>query len=80
MLNLLDNCPHGWTILDKNCYKVPEEKKNWNDAIQFCQEIDGKLAEPKNLEQNEKIANLVKQKHGSERFFIGIHDQIEESK
>ena len=66
--------------MDNTCYWVPNITKTWNEAITFCQSYGGKLAEPINLDQNEKIAALVQKIFDGERFFIGISDQAEESK
>ena len=50
-------------------------------AKEICSEMGAKLVEPKSLEQNEKIAELVKQKFGpDDRYFIGLSDRLEESK
>ena len=70
-----------WTLVGKTCYKVPDEMVDFAKAKEICSEMGAKLVEPKSLEQNEKIAELVKQKYGpDDRYFIGLSDRLEESK
>ena len=71
----------GWTLIARICYIVSDEKLDFFEGKDKCIEQDAKLIEPKNLEENENIATLVKQKHGNEaRYFIGLRDKQEDSK
>ncbi|XP_015686729.2 C-type lectin mannose-binding isoform-like, partial [Protobothrops mucrosquamatus] len=29
-------CPNDWLPMNRLCYKVFDDKKNWNDAEMFC--------------------------------------------
>ena len=76
-----NSCLEGWTLFGKTCYKVPDEMVDYNKAKEKCTDLGSKLVEPKSIEENEMIAELVKQKFGpDDRYFLGLSDRLEESK
>ena len=55
-------CPAGWTNKAGKCYKFINEKKNFQDAQDFCKEIGGNLACPTSKEENEAIHSMTEER------------------
>uniref|UniRef100_A0A098M237 C-type lectin 8g n=1 Tax=Hypsiglena sp. JMG-2014 TaxID=1550645 RepID=A0A098M237_9SAUR len=55
------DCPFGWSSYDKYCYKVFDERKNWDDAERFCREQgkEGHLASLGSIEEGTFVGKLA---------------------
>ena len=43
---MTNQCPTGWTYINKKCYQIVTAKKSWTAARDFCTSLNAKLAEP----------------------------------
>ena len=69
-------CPNGWTKISLTCYLITDEKLNFEESLLTCNNMGGKLVEPKSEEQNKIVYDYVERKLGNiVEFYIGIfHD------
>ena len=64
----------GWTNANGTCYQIPDSKLNFDQAIEACSNLGGKLTEPQSMEQLDNIWNLVREKYNRQaEFLIGIY-------
>ncbi|XP_015681994.1 C-type lectin lectoxin-Thr1-like [Protobothrops mucrosquamatus] len=70
-------CPHDWLPMNRLCYKVFDDQKNWNDAEMFCrkQKPGCHLASLHSIEDSADVAEYVSDylKSGS-NVWIGLND------
>ena len=62
---------------DSKCYKASPftEKLNFQDAMEKCNSMNAKLAEPMNTDENENIATELTGMAKFSRYWIGISDK-----
>ena len=41
LMHSFNACPMNWTRIDAACYFIPEERLNYDEARQKCQELSG---------------------------------------
>ena len=68
-----EECETGWTGIDDKCYFLSQEKADFSASVAKCQHLNGKLFEPKTVEQQKSVYDLTKAK-GINEFYIGIYD------
>ena len=80
-------CPDGWKAIGGKCYIASTEFATWDtefatwdEANQRCSLLGGKLVEPLSSQEDSDVAAFMKEPHGSQRYWIGLSDQVEESK
>ena len=73
-------CPDGWKAIGGKCYIASTEFATWDEANQRCSSLGGKLVEPLSSQEDSDVAAFMKEPHGSQRYWIGLSDQVEESK
>ena len=73
-------CPEGWIEKAGKCYRLPDETADFHDAAARCQQLGGKLTEPKNKQENDEVINLVKHYSNRSRFWLGFTDENQEGK
>ena len=73
-------CPEGWIEKAGKCYRLPDETADFHDAAARCQQLGGKLTEPKNKQENDEVINLVKHYSNKSRFWLGFTDENQEGK
>ena len=67
-------CPNGWFFFNTTCYFAIAEKVTHADADSACQAFaDGKLFEPKSVEENTAIYDIMSMIHGATlEYWVGI--------
>ena len=79
-------CDDGWKSIHGKCYKVVTETKSWEEAKNYCKDLNGKLAEPQNRSENELLYDYLQSESGSypppqgPPAWIGINDINSEGK
>jgi len=73
-------CPDEWSGNANNCYKYYGTKLTYDDARLQCRKDGGRLAEPRNPEENKFIFSLVPKcsSFDCSHSWIGINDQENE--
>ena len=71
------SCPEGWKMFassDSKCYKASTsaDRLKFQDAIEKCQSLNAKLAEPMTEDENKNLATNF---NANIRYWIGISDQ-----
>nr|Q09GK0.1 RecName: Full=Snaclec subunit B; AltName: Full=C-type lectin subunit B; Flags: Precursor [Philodryas olfersii]ABI74695.1 C-type lectin precursor [Philodryas olfersii] len=68
------DCPSGWSSYDKYCYKVFDERKNWDEAESFCmeQKTGSHLASILSSEEGSYVANLAFKRVKHPSMWIGL--------
>ena len=72
------SCPEGWIEQAGKCYRLPNETTDFHSAAARCQQLGGKLTEPKNKQDNDVLITLVKYHSNKSRFWLGITDENQE--
>ena len=75
-----EQCPDGWKAIGGKCYMASTEKATWEEANRTCSSLGGKLVEPLNSQEDGDVAAFMEERYGSQRYWIGLSDQVEESK
>ena len=75
-----EQCPDGWKAIGGKCYMASTEKATWEEANRTCSSLGGKLVEPLNSEEDSGVALFMEERYASQRYWIGLSDQVEESK
>ena len=73
-------CPDGWKAIGGKCYIAPLESATWDEANQRCSSLGGKLVEPLSSQEDSDVAAFMKRNGSQSRYWIGLSDQVEESK
>ena len=71
-------CSYGWTHLGSSCYKFPKQSLSFDDAQKLCEDLGGKLAEPRSITANNLLAEHLHYRN-AKFMWIGINDKIEEN-
>ncbi|KAJ8344765.1 hypothetical protein SKAU_G00289580 [Synaphobranchus kaupii] len=66
------DCGVGWQSFQAGCYRLTEEKKDWQDALRTCQKMESNLVSIHTLPELEFIINNLKR--DVEELWIGLHD------
>merc|ERR1719481_1919027 len=67
----------GWIRSGDNFYLISQEKMNWFEARQFCQDHHGFLAEIKSDEEQQNVNQILQD---GRDYWIGLEDFTEEGK
>merc|ERR1712243_70548 len=67
----------GWIRSGDNFYLISQEKMNWFEARQFCQDHHGFLAEIKSDEEQQNVNQILPD---GRYYWIGLEDFTEEGK
>ena len=90
IISVLLGCPPDWIRLQDTCYHFQEKDLKYSAAIDYCNDIGGKLFEPKDRSTNDMVFNIAKSlitgNHTNRKasfkdwvyFWIGIDDIDEE--
>ena len=78
-ITLTEQCPDGWKPIGVKCYMASTEKATWEEANRTCSSLGGKLVEPMNSQEDSDVAAFMEERYGSQRYWIGLSDQVEES-
>ena len=54
-------------------FSKTNNNKNWNDAKAKCEELGGKLVEPRSEEENDEMIEEANKAWSSYAYWIGIH-------
>ncbi|XP_038073049.1 CD209 antigen-like protein D [Patiria miniata] len=54
------SCPPEWQLWGSACYRLTSSKYNWDDAMTACQDVGGKMAAPRSLEELNFMVELVR--------------------
>ncbi|XP_061551874.1 ladderlectin-like [Phycodurus eques] len=74
-----NDCPKGWTQLDKYCYVYYHDPRTFSDAESICNLLDGNLVSITSLKEHALVVELIREGAGSVvDTWIGSHDAIEE--
>ncbi|XP_061636776.1 galactose-specific lectin nattectin-like [Phyllopteryx taeniolatus] len=74
-----NNCPKGWTQLDKYCYIYQHDPRSFKDAESLCNILGGNLVSINSLKEHAVIVELIREGAGAVvDTWIGTHDAIEE--
>ena len=71
-------CPTNWTKVLDSCILISSESTNFDNAIEKCEDLDGKLYEPQTLFHNQLVSALIEDDLRDSSFWIGIHDKYTE--
>uniref|UniRef100_A0A1W7RK05 C-type lectin 4 n=1 Tax=Agkistrodon contortrix contortrix TaxID=8713 RepID=A0A1W7RK05_AGKCO len=75
-------CPSGWDSNNDHCYKVFNQRKNWEDAERFCSEQanGGHLVSIESAREADFVAQLLSEKleTSSHYVWIGLRDERKE--
>uniref|UniRef100_A0A182C5S9 C-type lectin n=1 Tax=Phalotris mertensi TaxID=1260334 RepID=A0A182C5S9_9SAUR len=68
------DCPSDWSSHDKYCYKVFDERKNWDEAETFCmnQKTGSHLVSILSSNEGNYVANLVLKSSKKPSVWIGL--------
>uniref|UniRef100_A0A098M183 C-type lectin 7d n=1 Tax=Hypsiglena sp. JMG-2014 TaxID=1550645 RepID=A0A098M183_9SAUR len=68
------DCPFGWSSYDKYCYKVFDERKNWDEAERFCmdQGKEGHLTSMLSSKEESYVTNLAFKSLKQPSMWIGM--------
>ncbi|XP_041372898.1 galactose-specific lectin nattectin-like [Gigantopelta aegis] len=78
-IGVLTSCPLYWTPYEEYCYVIPQVAQSWESATAFCMIHGAYLAEISTPEENDFLAQLVKQNHPPEaQIWIGGTDALSE--
>ena len=61
------HCRDGWIHGNGSCYYMPNQKKNWNDARAFCQQLGAHLAVIGTPEEDKIVSEFLTR--SQEHFF-----------
>ena len=53
-------CKFGWDYFEGKCYRITDERQNWNDSQASCQSMDSTLASVHDPKTNSFIYNLAR--------------------
>ena len=67
-------CLPEWLLFRNSCYKVYTSPNTWDVAVQKCLDLNSKLVDITNSEENVFVTNLV-QAAGFDRTWIGLSDR-----
>ena len=48
-------CPQGWVGIGNSCYNFQALDATFDEAVEYCNEIDAKVVEPKNAAEDKAI-------------------------
>ncbi|KAL1773306.1 SIGNR1 alpha [Sigmodon hispidus] len=69
-------CPWDWTFLLGNCYFFSKSQRNWNNAIQACQEVEAELVI---IESDEEQTFLQQTSKAKGLTWMGLSDLKKEA-
>ncbi|XP_061664420.1 galactose-specific lectin nattectin-like [Syngnathoides biaculeatus] len=75
----VNDCPKGWTQLDKYCYIYQHDPRTFSDAESVCNVLGGNLVSITSLKEHALVVELIREGAGDVvDTWIGFHDAIEE--
>ena len=74
---MIHSCPEGWVRSPDGCFffAIDVQKKNWDKAIEYCEEIGGYLAEVLNDETQQFLVEQATALNTSTSWWLGATDQ-----
>ncbi|XP_038066785.1 C-type lectin domain family 4 member M-like [Patiria miniata] len=76
-LSILCSCPPEWQlhVWGKECYRLTPSSHSWDDAKTTCQDMGGKMAAPRSLEEMNFMVELAKKANTLYRAWIACNDK-----
>ncbi|XP_019746307.1 galactose-specific lectin nattectin-like isoform X1 [Hippocampus comes] len=72
-----NQCPKGWTQLDKYCYSFKNDPRTFPDAESVCNILGGNLVSINSAKEHALVVELIREGAGSVvDTWIGLHDAI----
>ncbi|XP_038057261.1 snaclec convulxin subunit beta-like [Patiria miniata] len=69
------SCPPEWQLWGNGCYHLTSSKYNWDDAKTACQDLGGKMAAPRSLEELKFMAELARKVYINFYAWIACNDR-----
>ncbi|XP_038054893.1 C-type lectin mannose-binding isoform-like [Patiria miniata] len=69
------SCPPEWQLWGSACYRLTSSTYNWDDAKTACQDVGGKMAAPRSLEELNFMAELARKVDSQYRAWIACNDK-----
>eukprot|EP00058_Branchiostoma_floridae_P018558 XP_002604047.1 hypothetical protein BRAFLDRAFT_71663 [Branchiostoma floridae] len=66
------NCPSGWSEYNNHCYKLMTDKISWDKANTKCEQQGAKLASVQNEDENNFVADVIRNAKGFLRYHVWI--------
>ena len=58
---IADRCPPMWQLWGNSCYRLTPKIATWDSARAACLDMEGEMAAPRSLEENEFIASMARE-------------------
>ncbi|KAL4217899.1 mannose binding [Mactra antiquata] len=68
-------CPNGWTVYGQSCYITGHTAVDFNNAVQFCQHYQAKLAEIESAAENNFLRSYLEDFKVAD-YWIGLTDSV----
>ncbi|XP_038057915.1 C-type lectin domain family 4 member M-like [Patiria miniata] len=69
------SCPPEWQLWGNECYRLTPSNYNWDDAKKVCQDMGGKMAAPRSLEELNFMAELAQKVDNQYYAWIACNDK-----
>ncbi|XP_038066775.1 perlucin-like protein [Patiria miniata] len=69
------SCPPEWQLWGNECYRLTPSPHTWDDAKSACQDMGGKMAAPRSLEEMNVMVELARKEHSTYRAWIACNDK-----
>ncbi|XP_038055093.1 lactose-binding lectin l-2-like [Patiria miniata] len=68
------SCPLEWQLWGSACYRLTPSKRTWDGAKTACQDMGGKMAAPRSLEEMNFMAELARKVDSNYYAWIACND------
>ncbi|XP_038056576.1 perlucin-like protein [Patiria miniata] len=69
------SCPPQWQLWQNGCHRLTPSWHSWDDAKEACQDMGGKMAAPRSLEELKFIAEMARKVDSQYRAWIACNDK-----